>query len=59
MLYLRISFKKGFLFALVFPITVGCFGCVDGGDGCGDYGGGGSGSEACGEYKTTNNHQYY
>ena len=48
------------MFALVFPITVYCFGCVDGGDGCGKYGGGGgSGSEACGEYKTANNHQFY
>ena len=41
---------------LVFPTTVCCFGCVDRCDG---YGGcGGSGSEACGEYKTASNHLY-
>ena len=41
--------------ALGFPITVGCFGSVDGGDGCGGCGGGGSDSEACGEYKIASN----
>ena len=52
-----LAFQKSFFwFALIFPITVYCFGCVDWGDGCGDYGGGGSGSEACGEDKTVNNH---
>ena len=32
---------------LVFPTTVGCFGCVDGCDGYGGCCGGGSDSEAC------------
>jgi hypothetical protein len=44
------------LFSCIFPITEYCVGCVDGGDSCGDYGGCGSGSEACGEDKTVNNH---
>ena len=47
--------KSVLFFALVFHITVGCFGCVDGGDGCGGCCGG-SGSCACGEFKTTIDH---
>ena len=35
--------------------TVDCFGHVGGDDGSAGCGGGGSGSEVCGEYKTANN----